>query len=114
MATIRFLCATNGTQKKLQDKVCSQVKEFLKMVARTIPSLEHMLVFHLARGVGANLSLVMLILSPMESNHKCVPHETQKLEEFSFLKISRSRSVYLNKQLPITTMKIAELVTHRY
>jgi hypothetical protein len=104
MATIQFLCWTNGTQKKLQDKVCSQVKEFLKMVARTIPSSEHMLAFHLARGVGANLALVMLILSPMESNHKCAkeaikifPHETQKLEEFSFLKISKSRSVYLNK-----------------
>lgn len=70
VATIRLLCATNATQKTLQDKVCSQVKEFLKMAAKTIPSSEHMQVFQLA-GAGATLALVMLMLSPVESNHKC-------------------------------------------
>lgn len=70
VATIRLLCARNDTQKPLQDKVCSQVKEFLKMAAKSIPSSEHMQVFQLA-GAGATLALVMLMLSPVESNHKC-------------------------------------------
>eukprot|EP00252_Welwitschia_mirabilis_P004840 TRINITY_DN1516_c0_g2_i1.p1 TRINITY_DN1516_c0_g2~~TRINITY_DN1516_c0_g2_i1.p1 ORF type:complete len:1132 (+),score=250.60 TRINITY_DN1516_c0_g2_i1:168-3563(+) len=72
VATIRNLSSLTISpehRKMLQDKVCSQVKEFLKMASKSSPS-EHMQVFQLT-GAGATFALVMLLLSPIESNRRC-------------------------------------------
>eukprot|EP01018_Ginkgo_biloba_P006327 Gb_17176 [translate_table: standard] len=68
VATIRLMFVVGDTQKDLQDRVRFQVKDFLKMAAKSVPSSEHMQVFQLA---GATSALVMLMLSPVEGNRKC-------------------------------------------
>ncbi|KAL3701022.1 hypothetical protein R1sor_019044 [Riccia sorocarpa] len=75
VASVRRLCA-NGEQyaplgSKLmhaQDVVRTGVHEFLKMACKAVPVSEHMQVFQLA---GATSAIVMLLLSPVESNREC-------------------------------------------
>ncbi|XP_024400554.1 E3 ubiquitin-protein ligase UPL5 isoform X2 [Physcomitrium patens] len=73
VATIRHMCDVGDQQLGLklmhsQDCVRASVQEFLKMAVKSVPVSEHMQVFELA---GATSALVMLLLSPVESNREC-------------------------------------------
>ncbi|XP_073393758.1 E3 ubiquitin-protein ligase UPL5 isoform X2 [Physcomitrium patens] len=73
VATVRHMCAVGDQQLGLklmhsQDCVRASVQEFLKMAVKSVPVSEHMQVFELA---GATSALVMLLLSPVESNREC-------------------------------------------
>ncbi|KAL2650696.1 hypothetical protein R1flu_018824 [Riccia fluitans] len=76
VASVRRMCAFGGEHyapfgAKLmhaQDIVRAGVQEFLKMACKSVPVSEHIQVFQLA---GATSALVMLLLSPVESNREC-------------------------------------------
>ncbi|KAG0602413.1 hypothetical protein M758_10G012700 [Ceratodon purpureus] len=73
VSTIRHMCAVGEQQLGLklmhsQDCVRASVQEFLKMAVKSVPISEHMQVFELA---GATSALVMLLLSPVETNREC-------------------------------------------
>jgi E3 ubiquitin-protein ligase NEDD4 len=75
VSTIRTMCATTAGEQQVglklmhsQDCVRASVQEFLKMAVKSLPVPEHMQVFELA---GATAALVMLLLSPLESNREC-------------------------------------------
>ncbi|XP_057816029.2 E3 ubiquitin-protein ligase UPL5 [Cryptomeria japonica] len=68
VSIIWLLCGKNDKPNVLQDMVRDRVKDFLKMAAKPVPPSDHMQVFQLA---GATQALVMLLLSPLESNSKC-------------------------------------------
>jgi hypothetical protein len=73
VATIRQICGVDQGQVGLklmhfQDCIRASVQDFLKMASKSVPVSEHMQVFELA---GATLALVMLLLSPVESNREC-------------------------------------------
>ncbi|KAI5080078.1 hypothetical protein GOP47_0005557 [Adiantum capillus-veneris] len=75
VATIhRVLSMTdNGRRSRVlltqaQDKIRANVKEFLKLAAENVPVSEHMQVFQLA---GATSALVVLLLSPLDTNQDC-------------------------------------------
>lgn len=74
VATIRGICSSDEEgqarfiliQAQLSIRAC--VKDFLKMAIKSAPVSEHMQIFQLA---GATSALVMLLLSPIESNGDC-------------------------------------------
>lgn len=74
VATIRGICSNdqegqarfNLIQAQLSIRAC--VKDFLKMAMKSAPFSEHMQIFQLA---GATSALIMLLLSPIESNGDC-------------------------------------------
>ncbi|XP_024543665.1 E3 ubiquitin-protein ligase UPL5 isoform X1 [Selaginella moellendorffii] len=76
VATIRKMYGLSGDEvsrlgsklTQCQDSVRTGVQEFLKMTSKSVPVLEHMQVFQLS---GATSALVMLLLSPVESNRIC-------------------------------------------
>lgn len=68
VSIICLLCGKSDRLNVLQDRVRDRVKDFLKMAEKTAPPSDHMQVFQLA---GATQALVMLLLSPVESNSKC-------------------------------------------
>eukprot|EP00250_Pteridium_aquilinum_P012283 c20622_g1_i2 orf=257-3370(-) len=75
VATIHlvFSMTENGRHSRLrlmqaQDKIRANVKEFLKLAAESLPISDHMQVFQLA---GATSALVVLLLSPLETNREC-------------------------------------------
>lgn len=78
VATIHlvFSMTEDGRHSRLrlmqaQDKIRSNVKEFLKLAAESLPIADHMQVFQLA---GATSALVVLLLSPFETNQECAEY----------------------------------------
>ncbi|MCO5606546.1 hypothetical protein L7F22_060734 [Adiantum nelumboides] len=75
VATIHLvLSMTNDDRRsrllltQAQDRIRANVKEFLKLAAEAIPVSDHMQVFQLA---GATSALVVLLLSPLDTNQEC-------------------------------------------
>eukprot|EP00249_Psilotum_nudum_P018783 c26960_g2_i1 orf=467-2110(+) len=75
VSTIRQICAMGYQERharnklvEAQESIRSGVKEFLRMAAEAVPVSEHLQVFRLA---GATSALVMLLLSPVETNREC-------------------------------------------
>lgn len=78
VATIHlvFSMTEDGRHSRLrlmqaQEKIRFNVKEFLKLAAESLPIADHMQVFQLA---GATSALVVLLLSPFETNQECAEY----------------------------------------
>lgn len=78
VATIHLVLsmAEDGRRSRLrltqaQDKIRTNVKEFLKLAGDALPISDHMQIFQLA---GATSALVVLLLSPCETNQECAEY----------------------------------------